>query len=261
MLDPSPSHRRATSVQRQRPIYERARSSFTSLIRPNPRVQSFVDQARTELLPSPTEGEYLATHMRQGDTRPRSSRYGQQPIPVEEYVAGIEKAMSEVELSPSETPLVVYAASDSPRALLELESRSSESSSYRITSLLSSTSPTLRELVYPRLSGYAQIDWHFGALASSDSIPMDFSDDDDGNGMWTLEERERYTMGMLVDFALISGLWPSADTVTGEEGEGGPAAIVCGMKYVSFFLLGSDQEFSTDAHPQTSDPQYVQQQL
>jgi hypothetical protein len=211
------------SVQRQRPIYERAVKSFTSVIKPNARVQSFIDAARTELLPSlpPSPTSYIAVHIRRGDLKPQSLRYGLQPIPVAEYATAISKAIDEFALcAPGDKPLLIYAASDSVKAIDELEALQpgdGPKCAWKVLSLTSSTSPEIRELVYPRPDGYKQNDW-------SGSKAM----------LWTDEERVRYTTGMVVDLALLSGLWPP--TANDNTGSITPSAVVCGVKCVPIYF-------------------------
>lgn len=234
------ARRFALGVQRQRPIYERAVKSFASTIKPNARIRSFIDKARSELLPSPPSSadssesptSYIAVHMRNGDSKPQSSRYGQQPIPATDYAVGISKAISDLQLSATNesSRITVFVASDSVRAVEELESWQPEPSvgktAWRVISLRSSAYPELRELVYPRLDGYQQKDWR-GSRASELGLH------------WTDEERVRYTTGMIVDLALLSGLWPSTSSSIGAESESEitsaiPSAAICGVKCVCY---------------------------
>jgi len=241
------------SVQRQRPIYERAVDSFTSVIKPNARVRAFIEAVRTELLspqepieppsgyanldvttPAPTS--YVAVHMRHGDIKPQALRYGLRPIPTEEYATGIYNAINEFALdAPRDKPLIVYAASDSAKAIDELKALKRggdrNKSPWKVVSLRSSASPEIRELVYPRLDGYEQNDW-----AGSKAM------------LWTDEERVRYTTGMIVDLALLSGLWQS--TSNESKDSIAPSAVVCGVKSTICTTmalgLGFDRAFASD---------------
>ena len=219
------------SVQRQRPIYERAVKSFGSVIKPNARVRAFIAAARSELLPSSTglldhvdfdvpahaPAPYVAVHMRHGDLKPLSLRYGLQPIPVSDYAAGISKAIDELALRASaDKPLIIYAASDSVKAVEGLQTfqpGNGPACACKVVSLRSSASPEIRELAYPSLDGYRQDDWA-GSMAM----------------LWTDEERVRYTTGMIVDLALLSGLWPSI--TNGNTESMTPSAVICGIKCV-----------------------------
>ena len=160
--------------------------------------------------------------MRHGDLKPQSLRYGLQPIPVGEYANGISEAIDEFALcAPTDKPLVIYAASDSVEAINDLQAlQSSErppKCARKVVSLASSRSPEIRELVYPRLDGYRQNDW-------SGSKAM----------LWTDEERVRYTTGIIVDLALLGGLWQP----TANEGTGLiiPSAVICGVKCVPIYI-------------------------
>lgn len=233
-------HRRASSVHRQRPIYDRAVDSFTSVIRPNTRVQSFIDKARSELLPTPSASSsgYLAVHMRLGDSRPQSLRYGQQPIPVTEYVTGITQAIEVlgIDAQSKQAPLIVFAASDSVPAIQELRTLQSQSQAspvaWKVISLSDSAYPELRELAYPRLNGYEQSDWHMGGPEASVAADMDMQ----CSGQWTDEEKLRYMTGTVVDLALLSGLWPTRATDERVESVP-PNAVVCGIQYVSLLSI------------------------
>jgi len=157
--------------------------------------------------------------MRHGDLKPQAMRYGLRPIPTDEYATGICNAIDKLALdAPRDNkPLIVYAASDSAKAIDELKALNRDGdrnkSPWKVVSLGSSASPEIRELVYPRLDGYEQNDW-----ASSRAM------------LWTDEERVRYTTGMIVDLALLSGLWQSTTNESTESIT--PVAVVCGVKCV-----------------------------
>ncbi|KAF8308955.1 hypothetical protein DL93DRAFT_2086299 [Clavulina sp. PMI_390] len=267
----------ARSVHRQRPMYDRAVNSFTSIIRPNARVQALIDQARYELLPhasspspsrSKTElkvtksddapfGSYIAVHMRQGDAHPKNLRYGMKAIPVLSHVEGISKAITDFKFaiptgSSSNAPFVVYAASDSAQALDELtrlaEKESTVSPSgkkWDVVSLRTSKSFELRELAYPAELGYVQDDWSFPGPTSNGAGVIDRGE---MRGRWTSEEVMRYSTGMLVDLALLSGLWQ--DHNAGAKAAVLPGAAVCGYTSTicttSALGMGFDHAFAAD---------------
>src|SRR5687768_3564014 len=120
--------RHARGVQRQRPIYTRALDSFKNTIRPNKRVSSLIQTARSSLLShvslsSPLliqeNGTYISVHIRRGDSSSQSWGYGGKPLPVSEYVSAVEKILGEdgqvdaaLTSSESEKKPVVFIASD-----------------------------------------------------------------------------------------------------------------------------------------------------
>jgi hypothetical protein len=102
-------------------------------------------------------------------------------------------------LTQTESVTVVYIASDSPAAEAELVD--ALPSNMLLFSLSRSQNPELRALASP--NGYVQKEF--------DKLE--------------LEERVNLTRGMVVDFAMLSGMWAWNDDII-------PRAIVCTIRYV-----------------------------
>ncbi|KAF8899274.1 hypothetical protein BD779DRAFT_1666971 [Infundibulicybe gibba] len=186
------------------PIYDYALKSFTETIRPNSQNARLIRSARTELAnimaklnPDRNESEdlpYIATHIRYGDRKPISFNYHGAYIPIPEYVRAVQDTWARLRQNSTLKP-VTYVASDSPTALSEFMLSFFANETF---SLSQSGDPNLR------------------ALASKEEyFQHNFSMLDD-------QTRITATRGMVIDFALMSGMWAW-------DGEIIPDAIVCAM--------------------------------
>lgn len=204
----------------------------------------------------------MSVHIRQGDTRPQDQRYHQKAMPVSVYARGLNRAIDTFVPQSSTLPskVKVWVGSDSARALDEFETVGCDGTvgegcdKWEVYSLRRSERPEVREMVYPLVDGYFQSDWnaelelfdasvaeassigaigHGNGLIGAAHAEGVASDKRDGSGgeMWTDEEKVRYTSGMIVDLALLSGLW---DGRYGEEAGSGNGidAMICGIRYV-----------------------------
>ncbi|KAI0354634.1 hypothetical protein OH77DRAFT_1521536 [Trametes cingulata] len=239
-------------MHRLRPIFERARESFQEVIRPNARTASLIRAARKELadllsLPSypvdepsveatgedglpvrtakedPTVKQqlYIAVHIRKGDRVPDGYVfYKDKQIPLEKYVEGAKETWERLYVPanassgsvsgdaeerpnvssgrPDHYPAapIIWLASDSPAAAREFVASFPPATA--VFSLEHNTNTELRALA--PVHEYVQ--------AEFEQEP--------------LEERIRLTRGMIVDFAMLSGMWAW-------PGETVPAAVVCGV--------------------------------
>ena len=244
-------------MNRAKPIFERAQRSFTEPLRPNARIASLIRAAREEVssilsVPHPAQGAvdehttetqtrdvdahhdsnpalYIGIHIRRGDRIPDGYPfYPDRKIPLQQYVDGAratwnrflgnESSLSTVtpgtdyvdvgdgaasddhDVSSGRddhfpAPPIMWLASDSPPAAREFAVHFSSATA--AFSLEHSTNPELRALA-PK---------HEYVQAEFDAEP--------------LQERVRLTKGVLVDLAMVSGLWAW-------PGEVVPAAVVCG---------------------------------
>ncbi|KAI0640097.1 hypothetical protein C8Q77DRAFT_1084610 [Trametes polyzona] len=224
----------ARHMHRLRPIYERAQKSFEEVIRPNAHLAALIRSARKEfadlltLPPSPV-GEpgheaasapaqqiYIGAHIRRGDRMPDGYMfYKDKQVPLENYLAGVRETWDRLygganasssdagvtdvsSGTPDRYPAapIVWLASDSPAAMREFAAAFPPSTA--LFSLERNTDPALRALA-PK---------HAYVQAEFDVEP--------------LEERVRLTQGMVVDFAMLSGMWAW-------PGEVVPSAVVCGV--------------------------------
>lgn len=176
--------------------------------------------------------EYVSVHIRKGDMTPMSWKFVQQKnIPIDEYVSGLKRAIDSFALSATPaSPLTVYVASDSAYAIDEFTAKthnlveqvnlatSRRSIGVRVASLATSTNAELSQLAFPSLKGYNHSEWRAGYkdLVNSDT------------GLWTKDEMWRMNAGMIVDMALLSGLW--VDSEFESDGSIKPSAVVCGIK-------------------------------
>ncbi|KAI0095105.1 hypothetical protein BDY19DRAFT_916313 [Irpex rosettiformis] len=217
-------------INRQKPIFERASESFKQTIRPNAHNAELIRSTRMEIAAtlniqttlSPSQHKdsdisqmksaeqqlhehnpdpYVAVHIRRGDRKTGWVPHGGKHLPLEDYVQATYNTWSRLYSQNASTrddvfpdPPITYIASDSHAAAHEFASAFPPSTA--VFSLDSSTNPDLRALA-PQ-GEYVQEE--FDGLDEADRI--------------------RLTRGMVVDFALLSGLWAW-------PGEVVPGATIC----------------------------------
>jgi len=191
-------------LNRFRGIFNQARVSFTETIHPNAATATLIHSARTELASflslhsnrSLPADQFQGIHVRRGDGAGSSWKYHNKNVPIEEYsTAG--NAWNRLFRSPGDfPPQAVYLASDDPGAFEDLQSQLEPGS--RIFSLPKSRNPDLRSIASP--APYFQDS--FSALPEVDRV--------------------RLTTGMIVDFAVLSGMWAWDDDPR-------PGAVICGL--------------------------------
>lgn len=222
-------------LNRQQPIFERALQTFVETIRPNAHNAALIRAARSELasilsLPahSPTARNddlfsiqdkdaevvltqhntdpYIAVHIRRGDRHASSFPYRGQYVPLEKFVEAAHAtwerlygADTDIDTTQFPAPPIVYAASDSHTVIEEFMSALPTSSA--VFSLGTSTDPALRALA-PQ---HEYVQDEFAGLGE--------------------QERVRLTRGMVVDLAMVSGLWAW-------DGDVVPGATVCTLRLV-----------------------------
>jgi hypothetical protein len=208
--------RYAHSINRLKPIFQLAVTSFNETIRPNAHMAKLIHTARAEMkdkLRSTAEKQksqtekgkdanayspsYIGVHVRRGDQKAKSWAFHNGFVPIANYAQAILETWSRLFPS-SPSPSTVYIASDSPSAQRELVNALPQTS---VLSLSLSANPELRALASQR--EYKQED--FGGLGE--------------------EERVNATRGMIVDFAMVNGMWTWQDDVV-------PEATICTIAYV-----------------------------
>jgi len=142
--------------------------------------------------------EYLSVHIRRGDRLGMTWKYHSTHLPTSLYVDAALKSWRRLNPTNQDRP-VFYVASDSPAASEDFVDQLPTNA--RGFSLVWSSDEELRAIASPR--SYVQKE--FNTLSE--------------------EERIRLTKGMVVDFALLSGLWKN-------EGDPDvrPSATVCGLR-------------------------------
>ncbi|KAJ7070693.1 hypothetical protein C8F01DRAFT_390598 [Mycena amicta] len=209
------------NLNRLKPMFDFAWETLQTIIKPSATSAELIKWAREELQEiisnhyqnprsfkdAPQDYEfrsmgYIGVHIRRGDRMPSWRVYGQQYVPVSEYVDGVVSAWSRLglELSVDDKLVqpVAYIASDSPAVIDEF---SASFSPDRLFSLAASKRKELRELASP--GEYVQ------------DLFMKLEND----------VRVRATRGMIVDFALLSGAWANTGDLI-------PDATVCGLSSV-----------------------------
>ncbi|KAJ7724247.1 hypothetical protein B0H16DRAFT_1666062 [Mycena metata] len=207
------------NLNRMRNIFNFAWQSFENVIRPNDHSARLIQQARSEVSEKVVEhyqnprsrkgfkGDgpvmgYIGVHIRRGDRSPAWTVYGQQYLPLSEYLNGVVDSWSRLglELSPDNNLVqpFVYIASDSPQAEKEF---AAEFSPERVSSLSRSRHQELRALASP--GDYYQDDFM--------KLPHDV--------------QVLATRGMIVDFAVLSGAWSKPGHLI-------PDATVCAISSV-----------------------------
>lgn len=145
---------------------------------------------------------YIGVHIRRGDHKAKFTKGPEGYVPFENFVNEV-KGVKERFFAEGDT-MMVYLASDDPSAIESFESLISESlspslGSIQTFSLYASTSPVLRALASPK----AYVQAEFDALH---------------------EDKVMLTRGVIVDMALVSGLWMEDGD---DDGKMKPDAVVC----------------------------------
>lgn len=184
---------------RLKPIYAMALSSFSQVILPSSGTAALIHKVREELA-SGSEDEplkYLSVHIRHGDRLGMTWKYHDVHLPTSLYVDSALETLQRLNPVKGGNPLF-YVASDSPAAVEEFVDQLP--SNVRVSSLGWSSDAELRGIASPR----AYVQEEFNKLAE--------------------EERILLTKGMIVDFALLAGLWRKE-----HDPDVQPYAIVCGL--------------------------------
>ncbi|KAG6817556.1 hypothetical protein H0H87_006933 [Tephrocybe sp. NHM501043] len=191
----------AHGLNRLKPIFKSSEESFLNTIRLNKENTRLVESARTELLTSTSPdrtpfNSYISLHLRRGDRKP--AFYRGDHVPTENFVQAATTLWNR--LSPDRSPedLILYVATDSATALREVVDLTSMR--YTTFSLFESANPELR------------------ALASPEEYKQNEFD------LLDIKARIQATRGMIVDFALLSGMWTGTD-------DPAPKATVCTFRY------------------------------
>ncbi|KIK71440.1 hypothetical protein GYMLUDRAFT_33607 [Collybiopsis luxurians FD-317 M1] len=208
----------ARNLNRLEPIFNRASTSLSQTIQPSEENAALIRDARKELREvmiqsnpnsnTNTNNAYVGVHLRRGDQKAAFTKGPWGYVPLENYVQAVQDIQNRLfSSSASESGsdvagganMVAYLASDDPVAIESFEDllngdggeENQNENQIQITtySLHKSTSPTLRSLVASQ------------SRSSRGYIQSDFNALEDG------EERVKLTRGVVVDMALISGLW------------------------------------------------------
>jgi len=141
---------------------------------------------------------YVGTHIRRGDQKSLSYSYPDRKIPLHEYLDGIQSTWTRLHSGHiRKVHPVVYLATDSPQAHVEF----SETYKGEVFSLYDSGDSRLRALASP-----------------AEYYQKEFNKLD-------LQSRIAATRGMIVDLALVSGMWADDDDIR-------PDAVICAMRFV-----------------------------
>ncbi|KAF5385381.1 hypothetical protein D9615_001072 [Tricholomella constricta] len=209
----------AHNLNRLKPQFKFAEDSFLNTIRPNRENSRLIQKARSELasVASPNGASfdsYIAVHLRRGDREP--SFFKGKYVPAENFVQAVTDAWSRLNPDKSPENLSIYVASDSPAAQREVTDLTA--SRYTTFSLFQSADPELQALASP----VEYIQKEFNQLETTARI--------------------RATQGMIVDFALLSGLWATDDDPLPQATICTISSNVCTMAAVG---LGWDDAFGT----------------
>lgn len=204
--------RYSRELNRLHGIFNRSRVSLTETVRPNAATAALIHSARTELTSfiglqsndSPSTDQYQSIHVRRGDGEGSSWKYHGKNVAIEEYTAAGNAAWTRLFRSAGNpAPQAVYLASDDPDVFEVVQSQLEPGS--RIFSLLKSENSDLQHIASP--APYFQ-----GEFATLPEV-----------------DRVRLTTGMIVDFALLSGLWARPDDLK-------PGAVICGIGYARLLV-------------------------
>ncbi|KAG7099970.1 hypothetical protein E1B28_001763 [Marasmius oreades] len=186
----------AHNLNRDKPVFETAHESLSTTIRPNAQLKALITAARKELsdLFEESSTEYIAVHIRRGDNKASAWKYSSPGIqvPTQEFVDATSETWSRLNLSQSQ--ISAHIASDSPAAIHEFSEALDKQ--WKVFSLSQSKDPNIKALASPEQ--YFQNNFE---------------------KLYDTEERVNLTRGIVVDLALLSGLW--------SDGEIKPQAVVC----------------------------------
>ncbi|KAF8807921.1 hypothetical protein BYT27DRAFT_7211570 [Phlegmacium glaucopus] len=211
----------AHEINRLRPIFEFALQSFESTIRPNAHnfelIKLTQDEFRTTIhnvqANNPSGLTYLAIHVRRGDRKPASFGFLDNKIPLPHYLDAVQDTWARLHSGhESKASPIVYFASDSP----DVGQQFSKLYNGPSFSLLTTKQPRLRALASPR-----------------EYYQKTFNELD-------IEYRVLATRGMIVDLAMISGLWASGKDLLPEATICSISSNVCKLAAVG---LGWDRAF------------------
>ena len=175
------------------------------MIRPNAHNSELIKLTQDEFrataydvqVDNPSKLTYLAVHVRRGDRKPASYGFLDNKIPLYLYMDGVKDTWARLHTGhESKANPVVYFASDSSAA----EQQFSKLYDGPIFSLFATKHPRLRALASPReyyQNTFNELDIEYRVLA---------------------------TRGMVVDLAMVSGLWASGEDLL-------PRANVCSIRY------------------------------
>ncbi|PPQ99506.1 hypothetical protein CVT24_005296 [Panaeolus cyanescens] len=213
----------AHQLNRLKPMFNRALESFRSTILPNDHNMDLIRLAKKELKSflldvnrgqADTDPRYLSIHIRRGDRKTYNYAFKDRKIPIGDYLTGTEQTWNRLSTQDQNSGVypVLYLASDSSTAQKEF----SEKWQGETFSLFQTSNQHLNELASP-----------------AEYVQKEFDD-------FAVETRIKATRGMVVDLALLSGIWS-------EEGDILPEAIVCGVSStvckLSAIGLGWDRAF------------------
>lgn len=190
----------AHQLNRLKPIFESSARSLESTVRPNAQNMGLLRLTQAEFSSFLTEvnqgdKEYVGTHIRRGDRKSLSYSFLDRKIPTKEYLDAVEKTWARLHKGmPSQIHPVVYLATDSSNVHKEF----SQVYEGRSFSLFDSSDPRLSSLASP-----------------AEYIQKEFN-------VLDLRERIAATRGMIVDLAMVGGLWT-------EEKDLKPEAVICGL--------------------------------
>jgi hypothetical protein len=190
-------------LNRLKPIFQSALESFTSTIFPTSANRALIKLARESFSAflhdhgTKSDLHFVTTHIRRGDRKTRSYSFPGRKVPAQNYIDAIQSTWSR--LHHSKTFPAVYLATDSPEAHEEFI-RSYEGVVY---SLFTAPDSRLRALASP-----------------GEYYQNRFSELD-------LQTRITATSGVIVDLALLSGLWPDEEELV-------PNAVICAIRLASY---------------------------
>jgi len=249
------------SLNRAKPVFMTGLKSITETILPSEKNARLIREARQELKEimgarlgvdsnsnSDSDSDssssnvgnglgYIGVHIRHGDQKPKLEKGSEGGhIPLAHYVHAVEEARERFfrvaaegdEASASSAEVMVFVASDDPVALDAFKDLSGKSTpKIQTHSLHTSSNPSLRALVAPlRPGGYVQSEFEALAVKNVVELKKSLMEKLVGRAEARVEEKVHVvlTRGVVVDLALISGMWMDE----AEEGvEPKPEAVVC----------------------------------
>ncbi|KAF9532117.1 hypothetical protein CPB83DRAFT_848377 [Crepidotus variabilis] len=186
----------AHNLNRLKPMFESAHTSLTTTIIPSSENKAQIELARKWLSSHLQDGSkkmhglYIATHIRRGDRKTSSYQFADRKVPMKDYVEAVTTTWGRLHFDDIHPP--VYLATDSPAAYRQF----------------------IALYQGPVFSLYDAPDSSLRSLASPAEYSRETFD------QLELKERVIATRGMIVDLAIVGGLWAA-------ESDLHPDAVIC----------------------------------
>ncbi|KAF9066325.1 hypothetical protein BDP27DRAFT_1024748 [Rhodocollybia butyracea] len=215
----------ARNLDRLKPIYLHASISLTQTIQPSAQIAALITQARKELASmissTSSSSTHIGVHIRRGDLKAKFAKGPGGYVAMDDFVRAVQ-GIKDRFFSADVPAVMLYIGSDDPHAIEDFTSRLTNSESKFNTFSLSTASPSLRILA----SRKEYVQSEFNNLPEYPDLKINEVESLAEIGLPVERTRVLLTRGMVVDLALMSGLWIPEDGEGEVTGVGKPEATV-----------------------------------